>query len=932
VSGLTLTFMFSDIEGSTQRWERDDVAMADAVRRHDELVRAAIESRGGRVFKTIGDAFCATFAAPPGAVAACLDAQRRLEAADFAAVDGLCVRMAVHTGSAVERDGDYFGPTVNRVARLLAIGHGGQVLISGVTSDQVLDALPERATLADMGSHRLKDLSRPEQVYQLIAPGLRREFPALRSLGQFPNNLPLESTPFVGRDDEVAEVAALLAAHRIVTLVGSGGVGKTRVSLHVAAQVLEQYRDGVWVVELAPLSEGGFIPEAIAAALAIRLSSSVDPLSSLVASLRPLRALVVLDNCEHLVADAAAVAAAIVRACPGVAVLATSRQGLGVSGEAVYRMPSLPVPPPEEAAITAAEARSYAAVDLFVTRAEAADSRFAFTDENAPIVAEICRRLDGIALAIELAAARIKVLSPSQLRRRLGERFRVLTGGSRDALPRQQTLHAMITWSYDLLAENERALLNRLAIFSGGWTIEAAEAVASGDGIDEAEVCDLLSSLVDKSLVSTELGDREVRYRLLESTRSYALEKLVASGEHTELARRHARWAAEFVEAAEELHPKTARAQWLPALELELDNARSAMTWALGESGDPVLAARIATALRPLWNDAGFIGEGRRWLLAAVERVDDLADPRAVARLWHAMAFFSVGKQRVEAGERALDLSQRFESPLRVAACWGILAEGYRMVGRVDEAEAAIDRALALYRQHGKTRSKAYAVALDSRALLLHALGRVDEARALYTEAIALYESLGDDERAMTPRMYMADLEFRAGNVRDALRFATDAIAYFHDRRNVIREANARANAAAYRLALGEFDAAEEEARASLLLCEQLQSAQMIAVAIEHLASVAAARGEMRRAARLSGYIDSWYRRESLEREWTEQQCYERLVDALRANVTEVELQRHRADGATLSEEDAIAEALGGAYRGASSLAGTGCNDSSSIK
>jgi predicted ATPase/class 3 adenylate cyclase len=918
VSGVTLTFMFSDIEGSTQRWERDDAAMADAVRRHDELVRAAIESCGGRVFKTVGDAFCATFDLPAAAVAACLDAQRRLETEDFSAVDGLHVRMALHTGGAVERDGDYFGSTVNRVARLLAIGHGGQVLLSGLTSDLVLDALPECATLADMGSHRLKDLSRPEQVYQLIAPDLRRDFPALRSLGRFPNNLPFESTPFVGREGEVAEVAALLGAHRVVTLVGSGGVGKTRVSLHVAAQVLEQYRDGVWVVELAPLREGGFIPEAIAAALSIRLSNNVEPLASLVAALRPLRALLVLDNCEHLVADAAAVAAAIVRSCPDVRVLATSRQGLGISGETAYRMPSLPVPPEEQgAAMTAAEARGYAAVELFVTRAEAADARFRLTDENAPVVADICRRLDGIALAIELAAARIRTLSPSQLQRRLGERFRVLTGGSRDALPRQQTLYAMIGWSYDLLADNERALLNRLAIFAGGWTIEAAEAVACGDGIDALDVCDLLSSLVDKSLVSTELGGRDTRYRLLESTRSYALEKLLASGEQTHVARRHAQWLAEFVEAAEEMHPKTARVQWLPALEVELDNARAAIVWALGERGDPALAARIATALRPLWNDAGFIGEGRRWLLAAVERVDELKDLRVAARLWHAAAFFTVGQQRVEAAERALELSERCEDPLRVAACWGILAEGYRMVGRNDESEVAIDRALALYRENGKTRTKAYAVALDSRALLLHALGRIDEARRLYADAIALYESLGDEERAMTPRMYMADLEFRAGNVRHALGFVTDAIEYFQSRRNVIREANARANAAAYRIALGEIDEAEQEARASLVLCEHLQSAQMTAVAIEHLAIVAAERGELRHAARLSGYIDAWYGRESLEREWTEQQGYERLMTALRANLPEEELRRYTTEGMTLSEEDAIAEAIAGASAGA---------------
>lgn len=906
-----LTFLFSDIEGSTQRWERDDGAMSEAVRRHDDLMRAAIERCGGGVFKTVGDAFCATFAQPAEAVAACLAAQHDLGAADFSAVDGLYVRMALHTGSAVERDRDYFGPTVNRVARLLAIGHGGQVLLSGVTSDLVLDRLPNRVTLRDMGSHRLKDLTRPEQVYQLIAPDLRHDFPALRSLGLFPNNLPLETTAFVGRDREVVEVAGLLAKHHVVTLVGSGGVGKTRVSLHVAAQVLEEYRDGVWFVELAPLSEGAFVPEAIASALGLRLSSSVDPVTSLTAALRPLRLLLVLDNCEHLVDEAAKVATAIVRECRGVRVLATSRQGLAISGEAIYRTPSLPFPSATESAtLTAASARGYAAIDLFVSRAEAADSRFELTDGNIAAVAEICRRLDGIALAIELAAARVKILSPAQLQRRLDERFRVLTGGSRDVLPRQQTLRALIDWSYGLLDERERTLLHRLAVFSGGWTLEAAEAVAADEQIDAADVCDLLGSLVDKSLVATELEESETRYRLLESTREYALDKLIASGEQHEIARRHAQWMAEFVDRCEAMYHGTPRLQWLPSIEAEIDNARAALTWALSERGNPTLAARIAGGLRPLWNDAGFIGEGRRWLLAALERVDEIEDPQMLARLWHAFAFFSVGKQRVDAAERALELSRQLADPLKTASAWGILAEGYRMMGRMDAAEDAIDRAMAHYRELGKTRSKAYAVALDSRALLLHARGEIDEARELYTEAIALYESLGDEERAMTPRMYLADLEFRAGNVRHALSIATQAIGFFQQRRNVIREANARANAAAYRLALGEITEVEREARASLVLCQHLQSEQMTAVALEHLANVAAALGNGRHAARLSGYIDEWYRREALEREWTEQQCHERLTAALQSMLSRDILARYRAEGAALSEEEAVAEAL----------------------
>jgi predicted ATPase/class 3 adenylate cyclase len=912
VTVAALTFLFSDIEGSTQRWERDDAAMSEAVRRHDELMRLAIEQCGGRVFKTVGDAFCATFAQPCEAVAACLAAQHELGAADFSAVDGLYVRMALHTASAVEREGDYFGPTVNRVARLLAIGHGGQVLLSGITSDLVLDHLPARVTLRDMGSHRLKDLTRPEQVYQLMAPDLRHEFPALRSLGLFPNNLPLETTAFIGRDREVAEVAELLGKHHVVTLVGSGGVGKTRVSLHVAAQVLEEYRDGVWFVELASLSQGAFIPEAIASALGLRLSSSVDPVTSLTAALRPLRLLLVLDNCEHVVEDAAKVAAAIVRECRNVRVLATSRQGLAISGEAIYRMPSLPFPSPAETAtLTAALARSYAAIDLFATRAEAADPRFELTDGNVAAVAEICRRLDGIALAIELAAARVRILSPAQLRRRLDERFRVLTGGSRDVLPRQQTLRALIDWSYGLLDQREQTLLNRLAIFSGGWTLEAAESVAGDEHIDAIDVCDLLGSLVDKSLVATELEESETRYRLLESTRHFALDKLAASGEQREIARRHAGWVAEFVDRSESTYHGTPRLQWLPTVEAEIDNARAAMTWALTEHGDATLAARIAGGLRPLWNDAGFVGEGRRWLLTALEHVDKIDDPQILARLWHAIAFFSVGKQRVDAAERALELSRELADPLKTAAALGILAEGYRMMGRMDAAEDAIDESMVLYRDLGKTRSKAYAVALDSRALLLHARGEIDDARELYTEAVALYESLGDEERAMTPRMYLADLEFRAGNVRHALAIATQAIGFFQQRRNVIREANARANVAAYQLALGELGEVEREARASLILCQHLQSEQMTAVALEHLANVAAGSGDMRRAAQLSGYVNEWYRRESLEREWTEQQGFERLDRALREGVKDEDLRLYMSEGAALSEEEAIVVALG---------------------
>jgi len=433
----TITFVFTDIEGSTQRWDRDRAAMELAVRRHDAIMRDAIAAHNGHVFKTIGDAFCAAFARPEDAVAAMFDAQRALGAEDFSAVDGIRVRAAIHTGTADERDRDYFGPAVNRVARLLGIAHGGQVLLSGVTSDLVQGSLPSQASLRDLGEHRLKDLSRPEYVYQLLGPDLIAEFPPLRSLNAMPNNLPRVTTSFIGREDEVADITALLAKHQLVTLVGSGGVGKTRTSLQVAANLLDGSGDGVWFIELAPLSSGDLIPGTVAETMGLTLPAEGDPVDLLVRALAKKRALFVFDNCEHLIGASARVIAAIVRGCPQIVTLASSRQGLGIAGEATYRMPPLTTPRDAEgASLTAADAPRYAAIALFVERARASDHRFVLTDENAPIVAEICRRLDGIALAIELAAARVKILSPKQLRDKLDERFRVLTGGSRDVLPR----------------------------------------------------------------------------------------------------------------------------------------------------------------------------------------------------------------------------------------------------------------------------------------------------------------------------------------------------------------------------------------------------------------------------------------------------------------------------------------------------------------
>ena len=445
----TVTFLFSDVEGSTTRWEAHPAEMQEALRRHERLMRDALAAHRGYIFKTVGDEFCVAFPDAPSAIAAALDAQRAIASADWSGVDGLGVRMALHTGLADERNGDYFGPVVNRVSRLLAIGHGGQLLVSGVTTDLAQGLLPPQSSLRDLGPHRLKDLAYPEQVYQLCASGLRVDFPPLRSLDTFAHNLPQQLTSFVGRDEELREIRQLLESARLVTLVGTGGVGKTRLALQVAADLLERFPDGVWLVELAPLRDGASIEGVLTSVLGITETAGATPRQAIVGALRGKRSLLIFDNCEHIVADTAVLIEALLLACPGLRVIASSREALAIRGESAYRIPSLAVPPPSEQ-LGAETALRYGAIALFEERAQLHQRDFALGDDNVAVVTEICRRLDGIALAIELATPKLKFLSPKALLERLDERFRVLTGGSRTALPRQQTMRALIDWSYDL--------------------------------------------------------------------------------------------------------------------------------------------------------------------------------------------------------------------------------------------------------------------------------------------------------------------------------------------------------------------------------------------------------------------------------------------------------------------------------------------------
>lgn len=730
----TVTFLFSDIEGSTERWERDRDAMSAALARHDRLMRETLEARTGYVFKTIGDEFCAAFFTANDAIAAALDAQRAILAEDFSPIGGLHVRIALHTGAADERDGDYFGPVVNRIARLLTIGHGGQVLVSGTAADLLQGEMPPPSSLRDLGAHRLKDLARPEQVYQLIAPDLPQEFPALRSLDELPNNLPRQLTSFVGCDQVIADVTAFIEKSALVTLVGTGGAGKTRCAIQIGAELLDGSGDGVWRAELAAISDPSLVPNVIAQALNVQGQSDRPVLDTLLTYLKRKRLLLILDNCEHVIEETRRVVAAILHECHDVRVLATSREPLNISGEATYRMPSLAVP--SNAAMLFAEGVSrYDSVQLFVDRALLSNNSFVFTGENAPYVAEICRRLDGIPLAIELAAARVKVLSPKQLAQKLDERFRLLTGGDRSALPRQQTMRALIDWSYDLLSDDERALFRKLSIFAGGFTLESAAAVCSTDAIDEMALLDLLTSLVDKSLVQAELAADGTRYRLLESTRDYAREKLAQRGEYPAVAQAH---ATAFLTLAEKLDgsydTKPDRA-WIMQAEPEMENWRAALEWSLTLSGDPMLGQRLAGSLRWMWYSFA-ASEGRRWVRAALATTDADTPASVIGRLElaeaHLDSTLAQHKAACDAAHRALERLQHLDDPAMVEAL-RLAGRSPVYLGRAAEGEVLLREALAFAEKFRM--QKLRAALLADLASARRGAGDVIGARVFFNEA-----------------------------------------------------------------------------------------------------------------------------------------------------------------------------------------------------
>ena len=952
----TVTFLFTDIEGSTTLLQRlGDRRYGEAIEEHRRLLHDAFAEGHGQVVDTQGDAFLVAFSRARDAVATAVAAQQALTKHNWPDGASLRVRMGLHTGEPLSCGTGYVGIDVHRAARIAAAGHGGQILVSDVTHGLVARDLPEGVSLRDLGEHRLKDLTHPDHLFQVVATDLPADFPAIRSLDVLPNNLPRQLTSFIGREKEMAEIKRLLSTAYLVTLTGSGGAGKTRLALQVAADVVEDHRDGVWFAEFAPIADPALVPRTVASALNVPEQPGRDMTETLVDALRPKALLLLLDNCEHLLAACSDLAAALLRKCPQVRILTTSREGLGVPGETLWRVPSLSLPDTGRL-LTAEDLVLYEAVRLFVDRAVATTPGFSVTSQNAPAVAQVCQRLDGIPLAIELAAARVKVLAVEQIAARLDDRFRLLTGGSRTLLPRQQTLRATLDWSYRLLSDQERTVLRRLSGFAGGWTLEAAEAVCAGDGIEVSDILDLLTQLVDKSLVVAETQGGEARYRLLETVRQYSRDRLVESGESDRLRSGHLDFFLKQAEAVRDLSGP-ARDVWPQGMETEHDNIRTALEWSWAKA-DKEATLRLVVALESFWALQAHWTEGRKWselaLTVATETPSTLrADALhvagwmanyhgdfeyAIARLEESLALHrelgnqerlisslnDLGNVVYRQGdygraqvllEESLELIRKLEdkapSSLRLRQrTWttyllGIVA---RLLGDYEQAEKLGRESLALSRESGQKYQTA--LRLDSLGLLAYYRGDYPQAQALCEEGLALHRDVGHKFGITGSLNSLALVACAQGDYKQASALCQESLALSRETRD--KGATARSLNVLARVACAhrEYERGEVLLRESLTLFREMRNRPGIMRCLDGLADVARRRELPERAARIFGVAENLRESIGAALPLAERLELDQNVFALRAHLGDAAFASAWTAGRAMTVEQAIEYAL----------------------
>ncbi len=867
----TVTFLFTDIEGSTRLLQQLRDVYADVLVECRLLIATAVREGGGQEVDTEGDAVFAAFPSASQALLAAVTAQQRILRHPWPDGAAVRVRIGLHTGEARIADAGYVGMDVHRAARICGAAHGGQILLSDTTSALVTKDLPDGVGLRDLGEHHLKDLIHAHHLFQAVAAGLPTDFPPIRSLNVLPNNLPRQLTSFIGREKEMAEVKRLLSTAYLVTLTGSGGAGKTRLALQVAADVVNDYPDGVWLAEFAPLADPALIPKAVATVLNVPEQPGRDMTETLVDALRPKALLLLFDNCEHLLAACRDLAGTLLRKCPHLRILATSREGLGVPGETLWRVPSLSVPEDVRHLPPPGELVLFDAVRLFVDRAVATAPGFAVTGQNAPAVAQVCQRLDGIPLAIELAAARVSVLAVKQIAARLDDRFKLLTGGSPTLLPRHQTLHAAIDWSYQLLSETERVLLRRLSVFAGGWSLEAAESVCAGGSVGVAAVLDLLTSLVAKSLVLAETQRGEARYRLLETVRQYSMSRLLDSGEADAVRRRHRDW---YVSLAEQAFPEyfgPRATLWVQQLETEHDNLRTAVEWSRAEKDGAEAGLRLTGNLWWFLVKQGHLSEAREWLEGALARRTEAPTvvlPRALRGAsqlaWRRGDYELATTLATDGLAICRELGDRNESALLFLNL-GIAA---LRRGDFEQAAAMCTECLNISREMGNRWVSGEA---------LWGLGSVEQLRRNPERAIALYtESLADHMEA-GDRWAIGKNLCEMGTAAHDLHDYARALACYKD---------------------------------SLTIVTEIGDRSLIAACLEGLAKVALSAGHHDKTARLFGAVESL--RQSLEwrRSPAFQLSHDHAVASMRAALGDVAFAAMWATGRAMTPEQAIEYAL----------------------
>jgi predicted ATPase/class 3 adenylate cyclase len=972
----TVTFLFTDIEGSTTRWEHHPEAMQEALARHDVLLRSVITAHGGYVFKMVGDAVYAAFAIPTDALAAAVAAQRVVAAEEWGEVSPLKVRLALHTGAAQSRDEDYFGPTLNRVARVLSTGYGGQILLSVATVELVRDALPDGATLKDLGEHSLKDLLRPEHIFQLTVSDLPAEFPSLKSLPRHLQNLPVQPTPFLGREQEVRNLCELLRRPQVqlVTLTGPGGMGKTRLAMQVAAELSDQFADGVFLIPLAPVNEPEQVMPAIIQILNISDMSSQSPLTLLKSALKDKQLLLLLDNFEQVI-PAATQVAELLTSCPRLKIIVTSQIVLHVQAEREFAVPPLSLPDPKRLPDLPTLSQ-YEAVALFIQRAQAVKPDFAVTNDNAPAVAAICARLDGLPLAIELAAARVKFFAPQTLLTRLEQGLAVLSGGARDLPMRQQTLRGAVAWSYNLLAPEEQQLFRQLAVFVDGFIWEAAEVVCRAVGELKGDIQDGLFSLVDKSLLrQQETTEGEPRFWMLQLLREFGLEYLTSAGETDLVRTAHAAYYLALAEEAEPYLQGTDPGRWLIRLEQEYENLRAVLSWLLeraemrtsseGEKKWAEQAMRLCGALYWFWNIRGYYREGRSFLERALavregvaasiqikvlyaasvlainqddfERVEilcreslalsrELGDaPDEAAALFLlgfvAMARCRYAEARVQL-EEAEALFQELDNSWNSARSLAYLAQVFAAQGEYGRACALAEQSLKISRALGNKGRIAVALCQLAHVRFL-AQDDFAEAQELAEQSLALFRELGDMQYIAYLLSLLGEMHLVRNEQTQARELLEESVATFKELGDRWSTAEALLSFARVAASLGELAAASSSYQESVAIAREIDAKNFIASALEGAGAVAAAQNEPEWAARLWGAAQSLRVALGMPMPPVYRADYERALATARSHLNAEAFAVALAEGESMSLEQTL-DALPGFFSCLDDKASTG--------